>query len=159
MKFPDSREAERRSEIMDRRETVSIAKRLKERKVQEFGIKQGKEYAEVEQKIKDKYNEKCRPIVLRLNKSIEKAKSEIKAMYGEERISDYNFPRPLDTKSPHTVVSGYTKEETKSMDSIREKYRDKENILQTAFDEFEMKVLTTGAEGALKEFIDAMKHL
>ena len=62
-------------------------------------------------------------------------------------------------KQPHSLVHGYTPEDEAKLRTARAEADKKIDKLNVAFDTFEMDVLTEGADGALKVFIESIKGI
>lgn len=145
--------------MSDKREIIAIGRRIKERKYAELQVLSSKHHNEAKQQLDANYEKVCRPLAIEINRTIQKTRKRLVALYGEQRISDYRFPNELNLKQTHEMISTYSADEQKRLDAISAKYSGKQVALVAAFDDFEMAVLTENADGALKAFIKAIEKL
>ena len=143
---------------MSKQEVLSIGRRIKERKWADLSKLQNDEYNKTKAGFDAAHDKVCRPQQEKINRAIKAARAALETIYGKECIDSYQFPCEI-TNSPHSLIGHYSKSEQVVLDGILKKYHAKQDALVAAFDDFEMAVLTDGAEGALKAFIAAVKKL
>lgn len=147
------------------KEIIALGQRIKARKERDIRLAEKEEYNRLKKEVDGAYNKICAPIAKRMLKEVQEADAKIKAAYpGRSQMSRYCGDGMLGmangfANEPHTLVHGYTPENEAKLGTARADADKKIDKLNVAFDTFEMDVLTEGADGALKVFIESIKGI